>query len=393
MTRETTHARIRVLHVTEARRVAGTERSLLTLLDHSDSSEFEHAVVCRGSGGLADELARRNVKTFTIRRIGRIDPLALVRFAALVIGFRPHLVHIHFGRVEAAIAHLLGIPVVERKNVCRNDYYRPLLNFRTIDRLLNRFVDVSITPAAAVRSHYVRRGYNPAAMRVVYNGVEPAPPRSRQDLARKRRELGMPPDAFLVAFAGRLMPEKGVDVLLSALARLPRSIRCVIMGDGPYRGSYQRQAERLGLGGRVVFAGFRSDVREVLACSDAVAVPSYSEPLANACLEAMAEGKPVVATAVEGMPEAVEHEVTGLLVPPGRPEALARGLAALAADPKAASQMGEAGRNATLRKYSPERMARETESIYRDQLHTVTQERELECQPTPSESALRRHSS
>jgi len=399
MTSKITNAKIRVLHVTGARRVAGTERSLLMLLDHSDRSAFEHAVVCRGSGSLADELSLRNARIFTIRRVWRADPVALLRFAALVIRFKPHVVHIYFGRLEAVIAHMLGIPVVERKNICRNDYFRPMLNFRAVDCFLNRFVDVSITPAAAVRSHYIGRGYDPTAMQVVYNGVEPAPVRPSEARAagrlraEKRSEIGVPPDAFLVAFAGRMMPEKGVDVLLSALARLPRSIYCVIMGDGPYRSSYQRQAEELGLEDRVIFTGFRRDVREVFACSDAVAVPSYSEALANVSLEAMAEGRPVVATAVEGMPEAVEHNVSGYLVPPGDPAALAESIAILAADPEAARRIGAKGRNMATRRHSPERMARETESIYRDLLYEVAREREVKCQPTPSENAFKRGSS
>ena len=116
MTTETAEPRPRVLHVTEARRVAGTERSLLMLLDHCDRSMFEHAVVTRGNGSLADELARRDVMTVSIPRLGRADPIALARLVALLVKFRPHLVHIYGGRLDALIAASLGIPVVERKS-------------------------------------------------------------------------------------------------------------------------------------------------------------------------------------------------------------------------------------------------------------------------------------
>jgi glycosyltransferase involved in cell wall biosynthesis len=382
-----------VLHITEARRMAGTERSLLMLLDHSDRSMFEHAVVIRGSGGLADELARRNVTTFAIPRIGRAAPIALGRLAALLIKLRPHVVHIYGGRLDAVVASALRIPVVERKNVCRNNYYRPMLNFRFADRLLNRFVAASISPSEAVRSHYISRGYNPGAIRVIYNGVEEALPRSPAELARKRHELGAPADAFLVSFAGRLMAEKGVDVLLPALALLPENVFGVIMGDGPRRASHEKQAAQLDLSRRTTFTGFRSDVREVFACSDAVAIPSYTEPLANVALEAMAEGKPVVATNVEGMPEAVEHGITGLLIPPGDPAALAEGLAALAADAEAARQMGAEGRKRILRRHSPRVMARQTEELYLEVLRPAAREKELECHRITAESAFRKLSS
>ena len=393
MTTETAKPRPRVLHVTEARRVAGTERSLLMLLDHCDRSMFEHAVVTRGSGSLADELARRGVMTVSIPRLGRADPIAFARLVALLVKFRPDLVHIYGGRLEAVIAASLGIPVVERKNVCRSSYYRPMLNLRLVDRFLHRFVTASISPSQAVRSHYSKRNYDPGTIRVIYNGVEEAPQRHRDQLAGKRREIGAPGNAFLVSFAGRLLPEKGVDVLLPALAQLPENVFGVIMGDGPRRATHDKQATILGLGRRVTFTGFRSDVREIFACSDAVAIPSYTESLANVALEAMAEGKPVVATDVEGMPEAVEHGITGFLVPPGDPAALAQGLAALAADAEAARQMGAEGRKRSLCRHSPRAMARQTECFYHELLQTAVQEREFECHRTATESACKKLSS
>jgi len=366
---------ITVLHVTEACRIAGTERSLLMLLDHSDRSEFEHVVVCRGRRGLAEEVARRDVRTVIIPRLGRLDPIAVVRFAKLLARVRPDIVHIHGGRLEAIAAHVMGIPVVERKNVARNEYYRPLLGFRWADLLLNRFVDASIVPAAALESYYSTRGYRRAAIRVIYNGVEAAPPRKPDQLAAKRAELGLHADDFVVAFAGRLQPVKGIDVLLRAVASLQVNVRCVIAGDGPQREEYETLADDLGLDGRAVFTGYRKDVREIFACADAVAVPSAADALANTTLEAMAEGKPVVSTTAAGQDEAVEHGVTGLMVPPDDATAFAAALGRLAADPAEARSMGAAGKRKAEALLSPERMARQTESIYRDLLHVQVNER------------------
>ena len=383
----------RVVHVTEARGIAGTERSLLMLLDYADRGQFEHVVVCRGSGALADELRRRSVQIAMIPRWGRLDPIALVHFGFLLSKLNPDVVHIHGGRLEAVVARIFGIPVIERKNVCRNRYYRPLLNFRFVDRLLSGLVDVSITPAAAVRIHYIERGYSPRRVRVVYNGVEAAPPRTADWLQGKRAELGVPQDAFLVAFAGRLMPEKGVDVLLQALAKTQPNVWCILAGEGPHRARYEEQARELGLSGRVRFLDFRSDVREIFACADVVAVPSASEPLANVALEAMAEGRAVIATAVEGMPEAVEHEVTGLLVPPGDADAFAGAIGRLARLPEEAREMGVSGKVRANCDLSPERMVSETEAIYGDLLGTNLHERKRDaavCRETPSKMPVRR---
>jgi len=366
---------ITVLHVTEACRIAGTERSLLMLMDHADRAEFEHVVVCRGSEGLAEEAARRNVRTVIIPRFGRVDPIAVIRFAHLLAKLRPDVVHIYGGRLEAIAARAMGVPVVERKNVARNEFYRPLFGFRWADLLLNRFVNASIVPAAALESYYRGRGYRGADIRAIYNGVEPAPPRTPDQLADKRAELGLHDDDFVVAFAGRLQPVKGIDVLLRAISSLPVNVRCVIAGDGPRRSDYESLADELGLGSRAIFTGYRTDARDIFACADVVAVPSAAEALANTTLEAMAEGKPVVSTTAAGQDEAVEHEVTGLLVPPDDASELAAALGRLAANPAEARCMGAAGKRKAETLLSPERMARQTESVYRDLLHKQVNER------------------
>ena len=366
---------ITVLHVTEACRIAGTERSLLMLLDHTDRAEFEHIVICRGAGGLAEEVARRNVRMAVIPRFGKLDPIAVIRFVHLLTKVKPDVVHICGGRLEAIAARVMGMPVVERKNVARNEFYRPLFGYRWADLLLNRFVNASIVPAAALESYYRGRGYRRADIRVIYNGVEPAPPRTPDDLAAKRAELGLRSSDFVVAFAGRLQPVKGIDVLLRAIASLPDSVRCVIAGDGPHRAEYEILAGKLGLTDRAIFTGYRTDVREIFACADVVAVPSAAEALANTTLEAMAEGKPVVSTSAAGQDEAIEHGVTGLLASPDDAPALAAALGLLAANLAEARSMGAAGRRKAETLLSPQRMARQTESIYRDLLHRQRNER------------------
>jgi len=388
----------RILHVTEARHVAGTERSLLMLLDNADSS-FRHIVVIRGGGSLADALESRGVDTVTIPRLNRADPLSLVRFGMLLRRVRPHIVHIYGGRLEALLARTAGALVVERKNVCRNVFYRPFLNFRGADRMLNRFIHASIVPSKAVKRHFVERGYPPDRIRVIYNGVEPAPQRTPDQRRLLRAHLGVPPvcrpggqDAFLVAFAGRLVPEKGVAFLLRALARTPESTWCVIMGNGRLARQLRTQAADLGLHRRVVFTGYRSDVRDVFACADAVVVPSLSDTLPNVALEAMAEGRAVIASEVEGIPEVVEHGVTGLLVPPADASALARAIQSLAANPKQAHALGAEARKRTLTRHAPSRMARETEAVYRD-LILHAEEREFACQRPLTSRAFGKRSS
>ena len=151
----------------------------------------------------------------------------------------------------------------------------------------------------------------------------------------------------VVVAAGRLSPEKGFTVLVEAAASVLRAdpaAGVVLFGDGVLRADLERRAADLGIAGRFVLPGFRTDLDALLAAADVVTLPSFTEGLPNVALEASAAGVPVVATAVGGTPEVVADGETGYLVPPGRPEALAAKITALLIDPALRKTMGEAGR-------------------------------------------------
>src|SRR5206468_4171447 len=157
-------------------------------------------------------------------------------------------------------------------------------------------------------------------------------------------------------------------VLLRAAARLAASaarLRYVFCGDGGEAAALARTATPLGAG-VVELVGFRRDVAACLAAADIVALPSLREGLGVAALEAMAAGRPVVASRVGGLAEAVVHAETGLLVPPGDPTALAAALARLAGDPELRARLGAAGRERVLARYTAARMAEGTLACYED---------------------------
>jgi glycosyltransferase involved in cell wall biosynthesis len=158
-----------------------------------------------------------------------------------------------------------------------------------------------------------------------------------------------------VLFAGRLVPEKGVDRLLHALAQMGSPPKLLVAGDGPERSRLARLAQRLGVADRTEFLGWLSpaQVGAIVDRVSVVAVPSlWPEPFGIIGIEAMAHGRPVVAFDVGGIREWLQHEVTGLLVPPEDVPALSGALAALFGNPDCAWQMGEAGRRAALTRFS-----------------------------------------
>jgi len=239
-----------------------------------------------------------------------------------------------------------------------------------------RFADLILTNAEAVRERLAAERYEPRRIDVIRNGIVFDRVDRRADRPRIREELGLPPAAPVIALLSRLSKAKGIDYFLEAAALVARrhpAARFLIVGDcsadaagASYRVSLERSVERLGLGGRVVFTGFRCDVPALLSVVDVSVLPSLSEGLSNVIIESMAAGIPVVATAVGGNPELVEDGGTGLLVPARDAAALARAVDRLLSDPRMAARFGEAGRRRAEERFSLGAMVRATESLYVD---------------------------
>ena len=175
-----------------------------------------------------------------------------------------------------------------------------------------------------------------------------------------------------MGLVGRLVPAKAPDVFLRAVslaaARVP-GLRGLVVGDGPLRAELEAGARRLGLGDRVVFAGVREDVEELLPGLDALLFSSLREGLSMAMLEAMAAGVPVVATEVGGTPELITHGESGLLVPPGDPGRLADALIGLLEDPAGADGIRQAARRRVEERFSLARMTAAHEALYAEGPH------------------------
>lgn len=206
----------------------------------------------------------------------------------------------------------------------------------------------------------------PGSVRVIPNGVRP----ERGEREPVRRELGLGEDELLVVAVGNLYRVKGHDVLLRALGWIATEHRTVpwrlaIAGRGSEEEELRSLSAELGIDDRVHLLGFRSDVPDLLAAADVFAMSSRSEGLPMALLEAMFAARPIVASAVGGIPEAVEDDRTGLLVPPDAPPELGRALVALMRDRSLAARLGRAARREASRRYGVEAMVDEYERLYR----------------------------
>lgn len=228
--------------------------------------------------------------------------------------------------------------------------------------------DMVAAVSAPLREHLVHKVRIPASRVVtIINGIDTTrfAPGGRSGILREA--LGIGPEAPLVGCVARLDPVKNLGLLIDAMALLVHDLpeaRLVLVGDGPLRESLREQAEALGLGDRVLFAGTFADTAPVYRGIDVFALPSVSEGTSISVLEAMASGTPVVATAVGGTPQLLDGGC-GTLVPSGDARALADGIRSLLTDPVGRARSARAARQRVLAEFSQAEMVRAYERLYR----------------------------
>src|SRR5580693_4066555 len=261
------------------------------------------------------------------------DRRALADLRACLRGF--DVVHTHSSKAGA-----LGRMAAHRLETGRTAYIE-------IERRVGRYTDVFLAVGSAVAAEAVtRRIAAPERVRTIGVGLGKAlTAPGAHDRAEARRILGVPPGMQVVGTVGRLAFQKAPHDWIRALAGLDRrDVFGVWIGAGPLRAKMERLADKLGLSGRILFTGERDDVEALLPGLDIFAMASLYEGLPCAIVEAMGAGLPVVATAVNAVPDVVVPGETGLIVPPGMPEVLSRALGFLLDNPDEAARLGAAGR-------------------------------------------------
>ncbi|HEY1317927.1 MAG TPA: glycosyltransferase family 4 protein [Gaiella sp.] len=347
--------------------------------------------VARGEESMAFVADRAGVEIVRLPGLSRElspvrDALAAWHVARIIRRVRPDIVHTHtakagaVGRIAALLAGTRRPVVVHtfHGHVLRGYFGRAgTLLFRAIETLLARVTDRLIAVSPEVRDELV--GMKVAPLRkfsVVRLGIELEPRvRFDGDPAEVRRRHGIAADAFVVGWFGRMTAVKRTDDLLTMLAALRvggTDATLLLVGDGDDRERLEERAHDLGLARSCLFVGYQEEVAPWYAICDAVVLTSASEGTPVTIIEALAAGRPVVATDVGGVRDVVDDGETGFLVPPRNTQALAERLRALAADPALRTAMGEAGRARVLERYAVDRLVRDVDALYRELLATTS---------------------
>ena len=333
-----------VVHIDAGREWGGGQQQCLALAQDLAAQGHRVHVIAQRDGPLARRLSASSLSWEALRLRGaHAATAALVlwrRFRAL----RPEVVHVHEAAAEGpaiwAAVRARGAGARPRVVTTRRTEFRRRRRRPMADRV--------VCVSEAVRARMEEGGVPAERLIVIPDFVDCA---HYQPAAVAAAPLDFGPTIVSV---GRLTPEKGHRLLVEAMPAVLRKVpeaRLVLCGQGPEEAALRARAGALGVAARITLVGFAEDVRPLVAAADVVAMPSLSEGLGVAALEAMAMGRPVVASDAGGLPEAVADGGTGVVVPKGRVEPLAAALVALLSDPARARQMGEAGRRRALERF------------------------------------------
>jgi glycosyltransferase involved in cell wall biosynthesis len=361
--------KLSVLFIHGVAEIGGAERELLLMLDQLPRFGYEPLLVCPEQGPLLDEVNRRGIlhrdvllpawrKLFAYPQRSS----AVRQLREVIQTLRPALLHVNdiWWVPQALRAAGRAAPVVAH---ARQEVDPAKVKRYELDR-----ADCILAVSHCIQSALEAGGVSPSRVQTVYSGVPLGQIPSRIDGRELRVSLGIPVGTPLIGTVANLFPRKGYEVMLRAMSAVLRTrpdVHYLIVGKGEhgYEETLRELVCSLGIHKHVHFAGFQERVYPYLAALTLYVQPALMEGFGIAVLEAMAIGKPVVATRAGGLPEIVDHEKTGLLVPPGNSDALAAAVLVLLQDPARATAMGQAGQS-RVALFSVEKMMEQLTQVY-----------------------------
>jgi glycosyltransferase involved in cell wall biosynthesis len=369
-------ARRGVLHLLTGRTFGGAEEHALSILEGIGAYGFEPCLAAPATliAAMEPGLSAAGVKCLPLEFSSRLDVMTGARLLRFLNREKIAILHCHLfaaSLLGAGVGRMAGVGAV--LETCHGpEVWRMRNAMRTrfwVDRQIGRLVDKYIAVSHAAARHLIGNKSVPKSkITVIHNGrdLDRFAPTDmhRRTATRAALRLGDVPAILAVA---RLDEQKGHRYLLDALATLaPRRPKLVTLlaGEGPLEHSLRAQCAALGLADRVRFLGYRRDVPELLEAADLVLLPSLYEGLPLVAIEALAAGRPMVATEVDGTPEVVIHERTGLLVPPANPVALAAAIERLLDNPELASRLASDGRKFVHENFAVQRQIEQTAALY-----------------------------
>ncbi len=366
---------IKVVHIIGGGEFGGAERHIINLAGALNPQMVEVTVCCLFSDPFVGIATQAGLNAFDVTMRNRTDLSVVGKLASIIRKNNFDIVHTHgvranlLGRLAARQANRKPV-VTTVHSLLERDYpgfFRRQVNSIT-EWATRGWTDQFIAVSQGLKAKLVAGGVPADRVTVIYNGIVIEDFSPSSETVDARTMLGYGPAVPLVGIVARLHPVKGHQYFLEAarivLEQHPE-VRFVVVGEGPQRPALEEMAGQLGIAGQVVFAGFVSEVRSVMAELDLLVISSLWEGFGLTAVEAMALGVPVVSTEVGGLPEVVLHGETGLLAPPANSAALAKNIIWMLEHPQAAAEMAKKASQVVGEKFTAQVMARRTEELYR----------------------------
>jgi len=361
---------LRILFVSTSLAYGGAETQLVHLATRLKSRGWEVGVISlMPPKAYVKDLEAIEIPVFSLGIRWKFpDPRPVLRLARIIWKWRPDIVHsfmVHANILARIVRALAPVPVLicSARSVNEGSHFREFLY-----RLTDPFCDLTTQVSQAGLERYVRIGAVPRyKIRYIPNGVDTERFKpNREDRLKVRKELGV--DGFVWLAVGRFAPPKDYPTMLQAFARVilehPESILLVV-GDGPLKKTMENMVRELGIEKQVKFLGIRCDIPQLMNAADAYVMSSAWEGMPNVLLEASATGLPIVATDVDGNSEIVLNGITGFLVPPRNPEALAEAMLRLMSfSIEERKKMGKMARKHVEVNFNLDRIVELWESLY-----------------------------
>ncbi len=321
-------------------RLAGAEYFFLRVISHLASCGHRVIVVTKRDTPLRAEIEKLNHPNIVLHgwhTHGKIDPCTLAKLCKLIHDERVDVINTHLTTASwqgALAGRICGVPSIAVVHA-------------TDRKMWFQHADYLIAVSAGVKDALIEQGIDPDKVEVLYHGIDLAQYVAPLETGAAKIALGLPARARTVGVVASLIPRKGHRFLLEALKNMESTIgpvHALFAGEGELDAELRGQVLEMGLADRVHFLGFRRDIPSVVCAMDAFVLPSLKEGLSIAVMEAMALEKPVICSAIAGLPEVVRDGETGFLVPPGDSLALQTALEKLFGDEDLRAQLGHNAR-------------------------------------------------
>lgn len=365
----------RIIHIIKVKGVSGAENHLLTLLSELSRDVQIHLIMLvemqNPMTDFVSDFKKNGVEVTRIVINHHSDFSLIWKIYYLIRKIRPHIVHTHlihadlYGTLAAVLA---GTKILISTKHGYDDYEKTSF-FYKLNSISNRWLSKVITISDALQVKVAEaEGIPNSKMITIYYGLDGEAYASKSDAGLARSFLNVTNDACLIGTVGRLIPVKGYEILLEAVAGIELDFRLLIMGDGPLKDRLERVSLELGLADKVKFLGFISDVSRMLSGLDIFVLPTLGEGFGLVLLEAMAHRLPIVSTNTMAVPEIVEDQKTGILVPPRDVAALKEAIELLIRAVDQRAKMGKRGWEKLITMFSVDKMVYQTGGLYQELL-------------------------